>query len=293
MKNNKKISTKKYKVKNLLTKHHVLLVLLITSLIFFTACSKPTSNIDKPNKDSDNIQDGEDIKINDDSEKDNNDDNNKDDVIDEPEDDDTEVVETFLDENNIVTNQDSIEVVVNKERNLSDDYVPEDLVKITDVPTCLENPEINQLRKSAADALTTMFETAMDEIKIQLYARSGYRSYDTQVSLYSGYVSNHGKEAADKFSAKPGQSEHQTGLAMDITSDSVNLQLTEDFGDTEEGKWISENAYRFGFIVRYQKGKEDITGYMYEPWHVRYVGEDLAKKVYESGLTLEEYLFEE
>ena len=277
-------------------KQQILLVLIVTSLIFFAACSNPTSSIDNPNNNSENNQIEEDINNNDDIKNDDNKDNEndqKDDVIDQPKEDDNKVVETFLDENDIITNQDSIEVVVNKERNLSDDYVPSDLVKITDVPTCLENPEVNQLRKSAADALTKMFEAAMDEIEVQLYARSGYRSYNTQVALYNGYVSNHGKEAADKFSAKPGQSEHQTGLAMDITSDSVNLQLTEDFGDTDEGIWVSENAHRFGFIVRYQKGKEDITGYMYEPWHVRYVGEDLATKVYESGLTLEEYLFEE
>ena len=277
-------------------KQQILLVLIVTSLIFFAACSNPTSSIDNPNNNSENNQIEEDINNNDDIKNDDNKDNEndqKDDVIDQPNEDDNKVVETFLDENDIITNQDSIEVVVNKERNLSDDYVPSDLVKITDVPTCLENPEVNQLRKSAADALTKMFEAAMDEIEVQLYARSGYRSYNTQVALYNGYVSNHGKEAADKFSAKPGQSEHQTGLAMDITSDSVNLQLTEDFGDTDEGIWVSENAHRFGFIVRYQKGKEDITGYMYEPWHVRYVGEDLATKVYESGLTLEEYLFEE
>lgn len=283
---------KNYNIRKFYKKNTVLLFLLITSLIIFTACSKPTSGLDNSNNDSNNIQDEENIKINDDSKNDKNNDQ-KDDIIDQPKDDDTKIVETFLDENNIITNQDSIEVVVNKERNLSDDYVPNDLVTITDVPTCLANPEVNQLRKIAANALTTMFEAAMEELEVQLYARSGYRSYNTQVSLYNGYVSNHGKEAADKFSAKPGQSEHQTGLAMDITSDSVNLQLTEDFGDTDEGKWVSENAHKFGFIVRYQKGKEDITGYMYEPWHVRYVGEELAKKVYESGLTLEEYLFEE
>ena len=284
---------KKHRAKKLLKKNNLLVLFIVLSLLF-TSCSKPTSNLDNQNSNSDNIQNEEDIKYNDDSNIDNNEDNNNDNSNqNETKEDDIEVVETFLDENNIVTNQDSIEVVVNKERNLNEDYVPNDLVMITDVPTCLANPEINQLRKSAAEALTSMFEAAIEEIQIQLYARSGYRLYNTQVSLYNGYVNNHGKEAADKFSAKPGQSEHQTGLAMDITSYSVNLQLTEDFGDTDEGKWVSENAHRFGFIVRYQKGKEDITGYMYEPWHIRYVGEDLAKKVYDSGLTLEEYLFKE
>lgn len=206
---------------------------------------------------------------------------------------DIEIVESYLDENNVVTNEASIEVVVNKERNLPSDYVPSDLIKLTDVPTCLSNPEINQLRKEAAEALTELFSKAKEETGIQLYARSGYRSYNTQVSLYNGYVENHGQDAADKFSAKPGQSEHQTGLALDITSDSVNLQLTEDFGETEEGKWICENAHNYGFIVRYPEGKEEVTGYMYEPWHIRYVGKDLATKVYESGKTLDEYMFGE
>lgn len=265
-----------------------LVSLILVSAIFFFACSKPVADTDEPNKNPINIEDNDDN----DNDSSNTDTDKNEDT--KPKDDDKpEVIESFLDENNIVTNSDSIEVVVNKERNLSDDYIPKDLVSITDVPTCLASPEVNQLRKVASEALTTMFETAMDEIEIQLYARSGYRSYNTQVALYNGYVKNHGQEAADKFSAKPGQSEHQTGLAMDITSDSVNLQLTEDFGETDEGKWVSENAHRFGFIVRYPKGKEDITGYMYEPWHIRYVGEDLAKKVYESGLTLEQYFFGE
>lgn len=203
-----------------------------------------------------------------------------------------EAVETFLDENSFVTNFDSIEVVVNKERNLKETYAPTDLVKITDVPTLLASPEVNQLRKPAAEALTKLFEAAMEEIKIQLHARSGYRSYRTQELTYNGYVKSYGQEEADKFSAKAGQSEHQTGLAMDISSESVNFLLEEDFGETVEGIWVAENAHRFGFIIRYPKGKEDVTGYLYEPWHIRYLGVDLATKVYESGLTLEQYFFD-
>lgn len=203
-----------------------------------------------------------------------------------------EAVETFLDENSFVTNSDSIEVVVNKERSLKETYVPEDLVKITDVPTLLASKEVNQLRKPAAEALTKLVEAAKEEINIQLYARSGYRSYKTQESTYNGYVKSHGQAEADKFSAKAGQSEHQTGLSMDISSESVNFLLEEDFGETVEGKWVAENAHKFGFIIRYPKGKEDITGYQYEPWHIRYLGVDLATKVYESGLTLEQYFFD-
>lgn len=189
----------------------------------------------------------------------------------------------------IIENPGAIDALVNRKNNLPDTYVPDDLVKITDVPTVLTNPEVNQLRKSAYEALIELFKAAKDEAGYDLYARSGYRSYNTQVSLYSSYVANHGQAAADTFSARPGQSEHQTGLSMDITCEAMNFQLDDTFGQTEEGKWVSENAHKFGFIIRYPKGKEDITGYMYEPWHIRYLGSELATDVHESGLTLEEY----
>lgn len=189
----------------------------------------------------------------------------------------------------IVDNPGALDVLVNRKNNLPDTYVPKDLVALTEVPTVLSNPEINQLRKIAYEALIDLFLAAKEEESYELHARSGYRSYNTQVSLYSSYVKNHGQKAADTFSAKPGQSEHQTGLSMDITCANMNFQLDDSFGETEEGKWVAENAHRFGFIIRYPKGKEDITGYMYEPWHIRYLGIELATKVYESGLTLEEY----
>lgn len=185
----------------------------------------------------------------------------------------------------------TITALVNKQHSLDKTYAPQDLVTV-DVPTVLENPEVNQLRKPAADALKEMFNKAK-ESGIKLYARSGYRSYKTQAALYKNYSTQHGEEAANRYSAKPGQSEHQTGLVMDITSESADLKLTEDFGKTEEGKWVSENAHQFGFIIRYPKGKEDITGYIYEPWHLRYLGVELATKVYQSELTFEEYLGEE
>ncbi|MCQ6559782.1 M15 family metallopeptidase [Paenibacillus mendelii] len=181
----------------------------------------------------------------------------------------------------------SIQVFVNKQNSLAKDFAPEDLVDV-DVPTVLQNPEVNQMRKEAAEALKLMFSKA-EESGYKLYARSGYRSYKTQEALFDGYAARSGQSAASRFSARAGQSEHQTGLAMDITSESVSLQLSEDFGETAEGKWVSENAHRYGFIIRYPKNKEDITGYMYEPWHIRYLGVDTATKVYESGLTLEEY----
>ncbi|RFB18581.1 D-alanyl-D-alanine carboxypeptidase family protein [Bacillus sp. HNG] len=143
--------------------------------------------------------------------------------------------------------------------------------------------------KEAADALEQLFAGASND-GITLHAQSGYRSYGTQNMLYDSYVRAHGEEEASTFSAKPGQSEHQTGLAMDVTSDSVDNQLVQEFGETVEGKWVAEHAAEFGFIIRFQQGKEDITGYMYEPWHLRYVGVEHAKYMTEHGLTLEEYL---
>ena len=188
----------------------------------------------------------------------------------------------------MIQDSSSLAVLVNKEYSLDEDYEPDNLVTV-EVPTVLENPEVKQLKEEAANKLKEMFQSAK-ESDIILHARSGYRSYDTQVQLFNNYVSNHGEEAANKFSARPGESEHQTGLAMDITSESVNFQLSKDFGQVAEGIWVGENAHRFGFIIRYPEGKEGITGYMYEPWHLRYLGEDLATDVYESGLTYEEYL---
>jgi D-alanyl-D-alanine carboxypeptidase len=201
-----------------------------------------------------------------------------------------EPIEETPEDGIIIENPEKIDVLVNKKRNLPDSYVPEDLVTLSEVPTVLENPEVNQMRNAAYEALKELFKAAQDEEGYELYARSGYRSYNTQTSLYSSYVESYGKEAADKYSAKPGQSEHQTGLSIDITCEALNFRLDDTFGETEEGKWVAENAHRFGYIIRYPKDKEDITGYMYEPWHIRYLGTELAGKVFESGLTLEEYL---
>lgn len=113
---------------------------------------------------------------------------------------------------------------------------------------------------------------------------SGYRSYSTQKTIYNRYVSQYGQAVADTFSARPGHSEHQTGLAFDVGS------ITDSYGNTAAGKWLAKNCHKYGFIIRYPKGKQHITGYQYEPWHIRYLGEKLATDVYNSGLCLEEYL---
>lgn len=142
------------------------------------------------------------------------------------------------------------------------------------------NPGVNEEAKAAFDKMT---EVAKEQ-DLSIYIVSGFRSYDTQKKLYENYVAKYGQSLADTFSAKPGHSEHQTGLAFDVCS------VEDVFGDTQESKWLALNAHRFGFIIRYPEGKEDITGYKYEPWHIRYLGVDIATKVYNSGLTLEEYL---
>ncbi|MDO5795169.1 MAG: M15 family metallopeptidase [Turicibacter sp.] len=189
-----------------------------------------------------------------------------------------------------VENPDSLSVLVNKNYSLPEDYEPDDLVFL-EVPLYNndKNNEANYLRKEAADALKELFTAAQKE-GYELIARSGYRSYATQASLYEQYVEQDGVEAADTYSARPGHSEHQTGLTIDITSDSVHGGLTESFGETEEGKWIAENAYRFGFVVRYPQDRTAETGYQYEPWHLRYVGVQVATEIYQDQLILEDYV---
>ena len=179
--------------------------------------------------------------------------------------------------------------LVNKDHALSEDYVPTDLVTV-DVPV-VNSEGSNQLRQIASQALTNLFEAAENNGHI-LYADSGFRSYQTQEVLYNTYVERSGQAEADRYSAQPGKSEHQTGLTMDVTSDAVGRQLVQSFGETDEGIWIRENAHHYGFIVRYPEGREEITGYMYEPWHLRFLGIALATEIYESGLTYEEYIEE-
>ncbi len=139
------------------------------------------------------------------------------------------------------------------------------------------------LSSEVQSQLNIMFEAAKQD-GINLFITSGFRSYNRQKELYNNYVKRDGKKAADTYSARPGHSEHQTGLAVDLNS------TANSFANTPEAKWIAENSYKYGFIVRYPKGKEDITGYIYEPWHVRYLGVEKATEVFESGLCLEEFL---
>lgn len=144
------------------------------------------------------------------------------------------------------------------------------------------------LPKSYGSGLTSAAYTAYVKMKrasgYDMSIVSGFRSYQKQESTFNYWVAVDSYENAVTYSAQPGHSEHQTGLAMDITS------LNQSYGNTAEGKWLAEHCYEYGFIIRYPKGKTDITGYIYEPWHVRYLGTSTAKLVHDSGLTLEEFL---
>lgn len=197
---------------------------------------------------------------------------------------------TFIDQSgrHFVTNMDSLMILVNKKRNLPEDYVPENMV-IPQVKFSFEGDRPKKyLRKEAALALEDLFQEAKKD-NLDLLAVSGYRSYQTQKNIFESKTRSIGEAAANMTSAYPGQSEHQTGLAMDITCAQAGFSLIEDFGAMEEGIWVKKNAHKYGFIVRYPKGKEDITGYSYEPWHLRYVGKETAAYIYEKGITLEEY----
>ena len=191
----------------------------------------------------------------------------------------------------VVTNEESVTVIVNKERSLPDGYEPGDLVE-PDVPFSFDEPhEKRHMRQEAAEALEKLFAAA-DSEGIELRAVSGYRSYARQKSVYESHVASKGEAEASRISAFPGTSEHQTGLTIDVSSPSAGNALEQAFGQTKEGLWLADNAPEYGFIIRYPEGREGITGYVYEPWHIRYVGEDLALDIAQSGLTLEEYFDE-
>ena len=194
----------------------------------------------------------------------------------------------FNKEQHSVNDPNSIWVVVNKGQLLPSSYVPADLV----VPNVSLNESFESdnmhLRQEPATALEKMTQAATTE-GLELMLVSGYRSYGTQQSVYGGYVASQGKAYADTTSAQPGYSEHQTGLAADLGVQSGKCQLEACFGDMAEGKWLAVNAYKYGFIIRYQRDESALTGYAYEPWHMRYVGTDLAAEINKSSQTLEQF----
>lgn len=182
----------------------------------------------------------------------------------------------------------SITALVNRDYPLPSTYTPSDLVEAKIRFSFNYSNDKRKLRKPAAKALEKMFKAAEKE-KIILYGVSGYRSYVRQKQIYDRNVAVRGKPATDTVSAKPGSSEHQTGLTIDISARSVGCQLSQAFGDTKEGKWVAKNSYKYGYVIRYPNGKSKITGYHYEPWHIRYVGVSVATYLYKNKLTLEEY----
>lgn len=186
------------------------------------------------------------------------------------------------------TEPDSYTVLVNREYPISKDYVPADLV-VPDVAFSYYGTyEKSYVRKQAARALEKLFSGAQQE-GYMLKAVSAYRSYERQMQIYNNNVNTRGSDKTDKVSAQPGSSEHQTGLAIDVSCNSVGCALEVSFGQTSEGKWLKKNCHKYGFIIRYPKNKTKITGYTYEPWHLRYVGKNLAKYLKKNKMTLEEY----
>ena len=197
-----------------------------------------------------------------------------------------------VDGKDVIQNPSNVLVLINKQYFLPNSYIPAGLTR-ANVAFSFGNKQIEKafLRKDAADALTKMFNQAKKE-GIELFAVSGYRSFVRQKAVFDAEVDRSGKDNAVKAVAIPGASEHQSGLAMDISSRSNHLELNEEFSATNEGKWLAQNAHRFGFILRYPKGKEDITHYEYEPWHFRFVGVKAATIIYQHQWTLEEYFNE-
>lgn len=166
-------------------------------------------------------------------------------------------------------------VIANKTYSLPSNFAPNNLVTINGYIKVVDYVK---------DAFTSLVSDAK-ALGLNIYASSGYRSYNDQKYIYNSYVARDGVANADTYSARAGYSEHQTGLAIDVNT----VDMT--FDGTAESNWLRDNCYKYGFVLRYLKGKEDVTGYMYEPWHIRYMGKDMANKLYNNGswITLEEY----
>lgn len=184
---------------------------------------------------------------------------------------------------------DSILALVNRDHIVSYAYKPEELV-LPLVQAAPGKDSAIYLREEPARALEKMFQEAAAD-GFTLYAVSGFRSYAAQKSIYTRKVESVGEGQAMMTVAPPGTSEHQLGLTMDINGETtVSLGLVEAFGESPEGQWVYENAHRFGFIIRYAKDKTHITGYAWEPWHLRYVGKEAATEIKMLGIALEEYV---
>jgi D-alanyl-D-alanine carboxypeptidase len=181
----------------------------------------------------------------------------------------------------------SLWAVVNKGRALPSGYVPE--LVVPDVALRVgAGADESHVSKTAAASMEKMFAAAA-KAGAPLRIASAYRSYNTQVAVFNSEVRTFGLAKAESESARPGYSEHQTGLAADLEPLDRSCEIADCFADTPAGKWLAENSYKYGFILRYPKGKENLTGYRYEPWHFRYVGKDLAAQIHKTGQTLEQF----
>lgn len=192
-----------------------------------------------------------------------------------------------------IVEDDSITMLVNKYHALPEGYQPKDLVE-TPSPCVIGEDyscqsEKQYLVKEVAESFAKLCEAAKEQGAV-LKAIASYRSYDYQKNLYDYYAQSQGKEYADAYYARPGQSEHNTGLAVDVMLGDINFNVIETAPNYD---WLLEHMADYGFILRYPEDKVDVTGYHYESWHLRYVGETVAKKLQESGLTLDEYLARE
>lgn len=175
----------------------------------------------------------------------------------------------------------SITVLVNKKNRLPKNYKPINLYKL---PVDVSNDN-KYLVNVAAKEFISLSRDAK-KLGYKIYAVSTYRDYEYQKNLFNHYVKTKGYYYAIRCSAKPGHSEHQTGLAVDVAGTNLDYNI---FDKSKEFKWMKNNAHKYGFILRYPKNKEYITGFKYEPWHYRYVGRKIAKYIYENNITLEEY----
>lgn len=187
--------------------------------------------------------------------------------------------ENITETNTDIPNQ---QILVNKFHQLPANFKPDEIVEISNFYAYAERT----MDGAIYEIFKEMWNAAKDA-DATLIVISGYRSYESQDKLYESYLSSDGRLNADRYSARPGHSEHQLGLALDIVTHGYGL--VEEFDETNEFAWLIANAHKYGFILRYPKDKEHITGYVYEPWHFRYVGTEIANYIHQNNITFDEY----
>jgi len=178
---------------------------------------------------------------------------------------------------------------VSKDAALPADYVPPDLVMLQPIDASPNLTGSLMLRREAEQAIHRLLDQARAN-NLSIVVQSSYRGYQDQAKVYQSEVQNFGQAQADRESARPGHSEHQLGLAVDFSSKRLNYDLNDSFAATPEGKWLQQNATQAGIVQSYPEGQEPVTGYMYEPWHYRYIGVEAAQAFAKSGQTLTEWL---